>query len=241
MDCSGWTIPSVALCACQKLSDYPAVYFLTSVSGLHTTSDQRGGLSGNFKGRRFTGEVRKVEAFFVAVIGPSGTLVGALGRNASGGTITAVQSSEMAATFFMNDSKSGASARNILVVDDTSSVADLMREMLLSFGYKAEVCESAKEALVLFDAGKFDLVITDYTMPGINGVELARLMRQRVPNQSIILITGSSYSLADNATLPVNSVLQKPFSVEEFQQAVAMALVVVGAAAAMPPGARASL
>ena len=78
------------------------------------------------------------------------------------------------------------------------------------------------KAMVLFEAGKYDLVITDYTMPGTNGVEFARQLRQRTPGQPIILITGSSYTIAENSAqpLPVNSILQKPFSVEEFHQAV---------------------
>ena len=124
----------------------------------------------------------------------------------------------------MNDSMESAAtgSKKILVVDDTSSVADLIREMLLSFGHQADVCGTVKEALVFYGASKYDLVITDYTMPGTNGVDFSHQLRKQSPQQRIILITGSSYTLTDKSDqpLPVNSILQKPFSVEEFQHAV---------------------
>jgi CheY-like chemotaxis protein len=124
----------------------------------------------------------------------------------------------------MNDPKgnSKGGARKILVVDDAASVADLMREMLLSFGHQAEVCLSVDEALGMFEPGKYGLVITDYTMPRMNGIEFAKIIRERSAAQPVLLITGSAFSPADNSsrTLPINATLQKPFSVNEFQKAV---------------------
>ena len=116
--------------------------------------------------------------------------------------------------------------KNILVVDDTGNVADLMREMLLSFGYQVQVCLKVEDALASYAPDKFDLVITDYLMPRMNGVELAEAIKQRSAAQRILLITGSTFPMSERATrpLPVNSTLQKPFSVAEFQQAVAALL-----------------
>src|ERR1700761_6037014 len=118
----------------------------------------------------------------------------------------------------MANSKSGA--KKILVVDDAASVADLMQEMLLSFGHQAEVCLTVDEALGLFEPEKYGLVITDYTMPRMNGVEFARIIRERAADQPVLLITGSSFSAADSAAkqLPISAMLQKPFSVAEFQK-----------------------
>ena len=135
----------------------------------------------------------------------------------------------------MNESTESAKSgsKRILVVDDTPSVADLIREMLLSFGHKADICGSAKEAQVLFEVGKYDLVITDYTMPGTNGIDFAHALRRRSPEQLIMLITGSTFSVPDSTmqALPVNSILQKPFSVMEFQDVLAAALIPKPAAA----------
>ena len=115
-----------------------------------------------------------------------------------------------------------AISKKILVVEDTGNVADLMREMLRSFGHEVEVRLAVTEALATFEPGKFDLVITDYTMPGMNGLSFAHLLRQQSPAQTILLITGSAYSITDGAAkpLPVDAVLQKPFSVDEFQRTV---------------------
>ena len=115
-----------------------------------------------------------------------------------------------------------ATSKKILVVEDTENVADLMREMLKSFGYEVEVRLEVKEALATYEPGKFDLVITDYTMPGMNGLSFAYLLRQQSPGQLILLITGSAYSITDGVArpLPVDATLQKPFSVTEFQEAV---------------------
>jgi CheY-like chemotaxis protein len=116
-----------------------------------------------------------------------------------------------------------AISKKILVVDDSASVADLISEMLLSFGYQPEVCLTVKEALAKFESTKYDLVITDYTMPVMNGVEFAKRLRERAPGQTVLLITGSTFSMSESASreMPVNATLQKPFSVQEFQQAVA--------------------
>ena len=113
-------------------------------------------------------------------------------------------------------------AKKILVVDDTESVADLMREMLRSFGHDAEICQEVKAALAGFAPGKYDLVITDYLMPGMNGVDFARALRQKSPAQRILLITGSTFPMTESAArqLPVDAMLQKPFSVEEFHTAL---------------------
>jgi len=129
----------------------------------------------------------------------------------------------------MNDSALGVttgSKKTILVVDDAASVAELISEMLLSFGYQPEICLTVKEALAKFEAAPFDLVITDYTMPGMNGVEFAKIIKERVPGQIVMLITGSTFSMSEAVSrqMPVNATLQKPFSVDEFQRAVASLL-----------------
>jgi CheY-like chemotaxis protein len=128
----------------------------------------------------------------------------------------------------MNDSigRTAAGCKRILVVEDTQSVAEFLREMLQAFGHHAEISLSVQQALAAFEPGKYDLVITDYTMPGMNGIEFARRIKQQSAGQVILLITGSTFSLADSAPgeMPVEAVLQKPFSVKEFQDMLALLL-----------------
>jgi CheY-like chemotaxis protein len=125
----------------------------------------------------------------------------------------------------MSDStgNSGAVKKRVLVVDDTEHVAELIREMLLSFGHEPEVCLSPHEGLEKFKPGKFNLVITDYTMPRMNGIEFSRELRALAPEQPILLITGSTGSHGVEGppgSVPYNATLEKPFSIMEFQQVV---------------------
>ena len=117
--------------------------------------------------------------------------------------------------------------QRILIVDDTESVSYLMHEMLVSFGYEAEVALAVDKAFALFVPGKYDLVVTDYLMPVMNGVELAAALKQQAPGQRVLLITGSTFPPTNSAArqLPVDGMLQKPFSVDEFRETVKKVLV----------------
>jgi DNA-binding NtrC family response regulator len=57
-------------------------------------------------------------------------------------------------------------------------------------GYKAVSAYSAKEALEKFDQQDFDILVTDFRMEGMNGVELAHKVRQKSPSTPVIIVTG---------------------------------------------------
>lgn len=122
----------------------------------------------------------------------------------------------------MNDSSEGAVAKQILVIEDTVSVAELIREMLAGMGHRADLCTTVEDALAKFAPQKYDLVITDYTMPRMNGIELSHVLRKLAPSQTILLITGSTFSMMDDdpKQYPVNAFLEKPFSIAEFHDSV---------------------
>jgi DNA-binding NtrC family response regulator len=86
----------------------------------------------------------------------------------------------------------------ILFVDDEESLVQLGKEMLIRLGYEVVGRVSSLEAREIFRSqpDRFDLVITDMTMPNMTGVELAtELMRIR-PNMPIILCTGFSEAIS---------------------------------------------
>ncbi|MBV9074850.1 MAG: response regulator [Acidobacteria bacterium] len=78
----------------------------------------------------------------------------------------------------------------ILFVDDHEVLARLSCEILEMQGYKAVSAYSAKEALEKFDEQDFDILVTDFRMEGMNGVELAHKIRQKSPNTPVIIVTG---------------------------------------------------
>ena len=78
----------------------------------------------------------------------------------------------------------------ILFVDDHEALARLSCEILRIHGYRAEYAYSAAGALAKFEHEAFDMVVTDYRMEGMNGVELARRLRKQAPGLPIIIVSG---------------------------------------------------
>jgi len=87
----------------------------------------------------------------------------------------------------------------ILFIDDEDILADMGKDMLERLGYQVTVRKSSLEALETFQnqPDHFDLVVTDQTMPGITGADLARRMLQIRPNIPVILCTGYSSVISE--------------------------------------------
>ncbi len=102
----------------------------------------------------------------------------------------------------------------ILIVDDEAALVDIWKRYLELLGYVVATKTSCLEALELFRVHPdyFDLVITDYTMPHMNGVDLAREMRRIQPNIRIILCSGWRQRLGHERTQEagVRAFLMKP-------------------------------
>jgi CheY-like chemotaxis protein len=111
--------------------------------------------------------------------------------------------------------------KSILIVDDEPLIVDLLRHMLTSYQHQVQSAENGETALELFGKSTYDLVITDFRMPGIDGIQLAQRMRQRVPDQPILMLTGYLEPLSTpREQLPVNAVLPKPCTLDELRDAV---------------------
>jgi CheY-like chemotaxis protein len=89
-----------------------------------------------------------------------------------------------------NFPEEGAGMKAILFVDDHEVLARLSCEILEMQGYKSVSAYSAQEALEKFDQQDFDILVTDFRMEGMNGVELAHKVRQKSPNTPVIIVTG---------------------------------------------------
>lgn len=112
--------------------------------------------------------------------------------------------------------------KRILVVDDAPDVADTIQSALRALGHKVDTVTNPDEALIQYGPGKYDLVIADYSMPRMNGVELAEAIRHRSQDQLIMMLTAYAFSIASQhqAPLPVNKVLMKPASMKDLQDAL---------------------
>jgi CheY-like chemotaxis protein len=118
---------------------------------------------------------------------------------------------------------SAVAAKRILVVDDNMSVADTMRVVLKLDRHEVEIAQDGEQALKMFQAAPFDLVITDYKMTNMDGLQLARSLRLLRPGLPIILVTAYTEALQASKTAlsDVNSLLGKPFAMDELRKAVA--------------------
>ncbi|WP_162864311.1 ATP-binding protein, partial [Pseudomonas viridiflava] len=99
---------------------------------------------------------------------------------------------------------------HVLLVDDEDLVRDSTAHLLQDLGYQVTEAPSAAVALDLFDAGlRPDVLVTDYVMADITGVQLARQIRQRINDLPILIITG--YTNAKPVPTDDFEVLAKPF------------------------------
>jgi DNA-binding NtrC family response regulator len=78
----------------------------------------------------------------------------------------------------------------ILFVDDHEVLARLSCEILEMQGYRAVSAYNAEDALKKFDAHDIDVLVTDFRMEGMNGLELARKVREKSPQTPVIIVTG---------------------------------------------------
>jgi len=96
------------------------------------------------------------------------------------------------------DTRTAAPSAHILLVDDNRLGLVARKSVLEELGYHITTALEGTTALELYAAGKFDLVITDYKMPKMNGLELIRRIRERAANAPIILISGYADALGMN-------------------------------------------
>jgi len=118
-------------------------------------------------------------------------------------------------------------SRRILFVDDEAAIARLAQVMLKSLGHTATTFGKPAEAVaaVKADPTGFDLIITDLTMPGMTGVDLARSIRQVRSDIPIILSSGYADEVPEETLkeLGIVEVLPKPFQMQALGAAVARA------------------
>jgi CheY-like chemotaxis protein len=114
----------------------------------------------------------------------------------------------------------------ILVVEDNEEVGQFSTELLQDLGYTTKRANNAKQALALIAADKlaFDLVFSDVIMPGMNGVEFATILREQYPELPVVLTSGYSSVLAENAHHGFE-LIQKPYSVEALSRTLRKAIL----------------
>jgi PAS domain S-box-containing protein len=116
----------------------------------------------------------------------------------------------------------------ILFVDDDPIVADLGQMMLEEMGHQVVICTDALEALKLFSANpsRFDLVITDQTMPELTGDKFIEALKHLRPDVLTILCTGysSKISVETASERGIDAFLMKPISMQDLSETISLVL-----------------
>ncbi len=81
-------------------------------------------------------------------------------------------------------------AANVLLIDDEEQFLKVLEERLETRGLKVNTATSGEDALALVDDRNFDAIILDLAMPGIDGIETLRLLKEKNPDLEIIMLTG---------------------------------------------------
>jgi DNA-binding response OmpR family regulator len=131
----------------------------------------------------------------------------------------------------------GRAVPRILVIDDQNPVRTAIAVALQAKGFDVVGAESGQSGLSAFEQSKFDLVIADLFMPGIDGVTFIKTLRARNPGFPVIAMSGVLLGPIGHTALDQLQMiselsdvigLQKPFRPHELLQAVAAALAAGG-------------
>lgn len=110
----------------------------------------------------------------------------------------------------------------VLIVDDEGPVRAAARRILEHAGYKVVEAQDVEDALLRWVEAPPDIVVTDFMMPGLNGVDLLMRLRSERPDIPALIVSGYIGDVAIDADAlgPGTSLLQKPFSRTDLLQAV---------------------
>ena len=132
----------------------------------------------------------------------------------------------------------GNKTYHILAVDDEPSVCLAIKMLLEHEGHEVQTVESGEAALALLEHNRFDLIITDFSLMGMKGNQLAATIKKRRPDQPIIMATAfaACFHPSGEPSGGVDCVLNKPFTLVELREAIAgvMSLKAASTATAGP-------
>lgn len=113
----------------------------------------------------------------------------------------------------------------VLIVDDDPAVLNLLRSALERKHFRPTTCLTGAEAMQTLQAGSYDVVLLDLTLPDVNGLELIQTMRQVAPQARIVVITAdtTSESLLRAIRDHAYEYLRKPFDIQEVVEVVQQA------------------
>ena len=105
----------------------------------------------------------------------------------------------------------------ILVVEDEAAIRSGLVDVFVYHGYEVETAENGDDGLRAALGGRFDLILLDVMLPGIDGFEICNRIRQQDRQQPVIMLTAKSSDedIVQGLTLGADDYVAKPFSVTQ--------------------------
>jgi len=111
--------------------------------------------------------------------------------------------------------------KNILVVDDNEFLRIAVSKMLSRLGYEVLSADSGENGLSIFLKNKFDVVLSDYEMPGMDGVAFACSIKKNSPRTRVVIMTGAGReTVLARKTTAVDEVISKPFTLAQIDETI---------------------
>jgi CheY-like chemotaxis protein len=109
----------------------------------------------------------------------------------------------------------------ILVVDDNKFLRIIVSKMLSRLGYEVSSADNGENGLSIFLKNQFDIVLSDYEMPGMDGVAFACSIKKSSPRTRVVIMTGAGREtvFSRNSTA-VDEVISKPFTLAEIDKTI---------------------
>jgi len=111
----------------------------------------------------------------------------------------------------------------LLVVDDDANLLELLKDTLVSIGYKVDGASDGVKAMERLKHGEYDLMITDIKMPGMDGISLLKKARRYYPRLPVLFITGLDSPEIIGQASP-DGLLAKPFRISHIEELIENAL-----------------
>ena len=109
----------------------------------------------------------------------------------------------------------------ILVVDDNIFLRTLVSEMLSRLGFDVSSADSGENGLSVFLRNRFDMVFSDYEMPGMDGVAFACSIKKFSPFTPVVIMTGAGrQTVLSRESTAVDEVISKPFTLAEIDETI---------------------
>jgi len=107
----------------------------------------------------------------------------------------------------------------ILVVDDNNVLLIVISKMLSRLGYEVSSADSGENGLRIILKNRFDIVLSDYEMPGMDGVAFACSIKKSSPRTRVVIMTGAGKeTVFSRKSTAVDEVISKPFTLAEIDE-----------------------